>query len=128
MHRFRSNRSVFRLRFSSLCYLLFIGFVTLLILASVWGFLLYDERGVQLATMSLACSLISGGTYLVLSANLRCPLCHGPLMSNGRFARNPRAIRVLRSYRLGLATQALLLGRFRCPCCGEPCRCEAVPR
>ncbi len=128
MHRFRSRRSIFRLRVSSLSFLLFLLFTVALPPAAVWGFLFGDARGVKLTLVALPASLVFGILYLIFSANLRCPLCHGPLLSNPRCSRSRKADQLLGSYRLAVATRALLVGHFRCPCCGEPCRCQVSPR
>jgi hypothetical protein len=60
-----------------------------------------------------------------VGSGVRCPLCHGPLIGKPGFNRNRKASRMLGSYRLAVAARVLFLGRFRCPCCGEPCKCES---
>jgi len=128
MHRFRTRRSLFRLRISSLTFLVFFISCTLALPAMVWGFVIADPRGQSLSLILAPCALVTGLLYLILSAGLRCPLCHGPLLTNPGCSRNSKGSRVLGSHRLGVATGVLLLGRFRCQCCGEPCSCQLRSR
>jgi hypothetical protein len=80
------------------------------------------------ATILLACAVVSGILYLMTGAGVRCPLCHGPVLRRPGYARNQKATRLLGSYRLKVALKVLLVGRFRCPCCGEPCKCQTPRR
>lgn len=100
----------------------------LLIPAVFYGTFLPEKNGMTVAAILLASAVVSGILYLMTGAGVRCPLCHGPVLGRPGCSRNQKATRLLGSYRLDVALKVLLLGRFRCPCCGEPCKCQTSPR
>lgn len=125
MHSFRSTRSLARLRIGSFFYLLFIVTFVLILPAILWEKLLGRPYGLIAAAALTAACILSALIYLLVGSNVRCPLCHGPLLGNPRCSRNRNAQRTFGSYRLAVACRVMFLGRFRCPCCGEACRCQA---
>ena len=124
MHRFRSSKALFRLRLGSFLFiLLFVG-LFLLIPAIIWGTILEHSDDLYYSGIILGITVLCGLGYLMIGSGVRCPLCHGPVIGKPGCSRNPRAARMFGSYRLGVASRVLLLGRFRCPCCGEACKCD----
>jgi hypothetical protein len=124
MHRFRSSKSLFRLRLGSFFFLLLLVGLVALLAAVIWEAVLRHGEEFRFTIIALGITAISGLGYLVIGSGVRCPLCHGPLIGKPGCSRNRKAARMLGSYRLAVAARVLLLGRFRCPCCGEPCQCE----
>ncbi|MGB6219451.1 hypothetical protein [Haloferula sp.] len=106
-------------------FLLFTLSVVLLIPAILWATVLDHREDLYLSGVFLGIAIPSGLIYLMVGSGIRCPLCHGPLIANPRCSRNRKASRLLGSYRLAVTSRVLLFGRFRCPCCGEPCICDA---
>jgi hypothetical protein len=109
----------------SFFFVLLVLSAVLLVPAVIWGTVLDHKEDLYFAGIALGVAVFSGFGYLLVGAGVRCPLCHGPLIANPKCSRNRKASRTLGSYRLGVASRVLLLGKFRCPCCGEPCKCEA---
>lgn len=125
MHKFRSNKTLLKLRLGSFLFILLFFCLALLVPAVVWEVILQPGNGLQYTITVLAATFVSALGYLLIGSGVRCPLCHGPVIGKPSCARNHRAARMLGSYRLAVATRVLFLGCFRCPCCGEPCKCEA---
>ena len=124
MHRFGSSRALFRLRLGSFFFiLLYIG-MWLLIPAVLWGTVLGHREDLYYSAIIIGVILVSGLGYLIIGSGVRCPLCHGPVIGKPGFSRNKKAVRTIGSYRLNVALRVLLIGRYRCPCCGEPCQCK----
>lgn len=128
MHRFHSRRSLIRLRFGSLLYLLFSFSIIALFPAIIWVVFLDHKEDQLLPLIILGTAMISGIICLIVSTGVRCPLCHGPLLSNPGCSRSNKARKIFGSHRLGVAVYVLLFKHFRCPCCGEPCRCTTARR
>ena len=125
MHRFRSRNTLFKLRLGSFFFILLILGLLGLIAAIVWEVILNHGDELLFTAIAVGVTLASGLAYLIIGFGVRCPLCHGPLIGKPGCSRNRKAARMFGSYRLAVATRVLVLGRFRCPCCGEPCKCEA---
>ncbi|GAA5483813.1 hypothetical protein [Haloferula sargassicola] len=85
---------------------------------------------------SLVASLgLIGGLVLLgvlafaLSGNVRCPLCHVPILRRSGATMNSRHRRtVFGSPRLYVATRVAFGNHFRCPYCGEPCETTRARR
>ena len=124
MHRFRSSKALFRLRLGSFLFILLFVSLAFLIPAVVWGTFLQHSSDLHYASIALGVAVISGLGYMMFGSGVRCPLCHGPLIGKSGASRSQKAARLLGSYRLAVASRVILLGRFRCPYCGEPCKCD----
>ena len=87
------------------------------------GLILSDYRLLVSAVWLLGPGLAGFGLHLLLSRDVRCPLCHGALLQSSGCSRHVKARRLLGSFRLGVVVPVLSRLRFRCPYCGEPCGC-----
>ncbi|MEP4076928.1 hypothetical protein [Haloferula sp.] len=124
MHRFRSSKALFRLKLGSLFFILLFVSLALLIPAVIWGTVLNHSDDLLYAEIALGAAVVCGLGYLMVGSGVRCPLCHGPLIGKPNCSRNRKAARMLGSHRLAVASRVLTIGCFRCPCCGEPCKCD----
>ncbi len=124
MHKFRSGKTLFRLRLGSLLFILSFVCLALMVPALIWEILLHSGQNLQHTIGALASTVGCGLGYLMVGWSVRCPLCHGPLIGKTGCSRSSKAPKMFGSYRLAVAIRVILLGRFRCPCCGEPCKCE----
>lgn len=124
MHKFRSSKTLFKLRIGSFLFVVLFSCLAVLVPAVIWEIVLHPGEFPRYTVAVLGTTLISGLGYLVIGWGVRCPLCHGPLIGKPGCSRSSKAPRMFGSYRLAVASRVLLLGRFRCPCCGEPCKCE----
>lgn len=96
--------------------------VGLLPFAVVWGTLLEDSRGLQTCFILLPTAFISGLWFMVISADVRCPLCRGQVLRRpGGNAINHKARKLFGSYRLRVIGGIFFKGAFRCFHCGESC-------
>ncbi|BCX49764.1 hypothetical protein HAHE_36720 [Haloferula helveola] len=122
MHRFASRRTLWRLKFSSLCFLACGATWIALPAALVWGMFFHDPRGIRLTIILLGSAFGVGLLYLMTSGNLRCPLCRGQLLRKlAATPVSPKASRAFGSVRAAIALRALFTRWFRCFHCGEPC-------
>ncbi|MGA0846048.1 MAG: hypothetical protein ACO3RV_05860 [Luteolibacter sp.] len=124
MHHFRQPHQRFRLLLCSLSFVL-CGFSILgaggLMLA---GLILGNRELMWYALGWFAFGIGTGLIYLLTMKSAKCPLCRGELMCSHGYVPHKRALRLFGSVRMGVAIPALLLQRFRCPYCGEPCSCR----
>lgn len=72
----------------------------------------------------LAASPVVYGVQRMLSWGARCPLCMTPPLIHKSCQTNRNARRLFGSHRLRVALSVLFQGRFVCPYCGEPTKCE----
>lgn len=122
MHRFANKSLLIRLRLSALLLIVFALSMLLLPAAVVWGTLIYDPRGLQASIILLPIAVVSGLLFLLVSSDVRCPLCRGQVMRRLRGAPIGRGVRPLfGSYRLRVVTRLFFTGNFRCLHCGETC-------
>jgi hypothetical protein len=102
--------------------ILFLLSVGLLPLAVLWFILIHDLQAAQICFILLGVAFVSAPLFLLLSAEVRCPLCRGQVLGGVQVgSRNPKASRFLGSYRLRVILSLLLSGGYRCMHCGEPC-------
>lgn len=119
MHRLSSKRAVRALRISALSLVVsMIGLISVL-LALVFAYITNDWEALVRALQAGAVPLFAYLLYKIFSSGVRCPLCHGGLVSKNLCSKNRQAKRLLGSYRLRVSLGVLSLNRFRCPCCGE---------
>ncbi|WP_396257747.1 hypothetical protein [Haloferula sp. A504] len=122
MHRFANKSLLIRLRLSALLLVVFALSMFLLPLAVVWGTLIYDPRGLQASIILLPTAVVSGLLFLLVSSDVRCPLCRGQVMRRMRGAPIGRGVQpLLGSYRFRVVTRLFFTGNFRCLHCGETC-------
>lgn len=120
MHRFPTRRSLTRLKASSFLWvILFLCFLAVIPIL-VWGLVLRDPLGLRISIGLLVGIPVLALVQAILASNVRCPLCHGHLMSRPRCALHRNARRALGSLRLRVALGVFFLGRLRCQYCGEP--------
>jgi hypothetical protein len=128
MHRF-SNRTVLR-RFRLAALLLMMSL--LLVLAALWFLasgLHWQSQERVLAGLLLAIGGMLVWIIQIIVANrVRCPLCMMPPLAQKGCQKNHRARPLFGSYRLRVASSALLRDHFQCPYCGESTRMEARER
>ena len=96
--------------------------MVLLPMTVIWGTVFYDPRGLQASIILLPTAVVSGLLFLLVSADVRCPLCRGQVMRRMRGAAIGRGVQPLfGSYRLRVVTRLIFTGNFRCLHCGETC-------
>lgn len=76
----------------------------------------------------LAASPVVYMTQRLLSGRAKCPLCMTPPLIHKNCQRNRNARTFFGSYRIRVALSILTRGRFVCPYCGEPTKCEVRQR
>jgi len=128
MHKFRSKRSVRRLKMGGLAFILFI-----LCILSLPYFLwkAVDER--ETASLiplfaAIGITVFMGIYFRVIAANVRCPLCHGTLLVPRKTGSNRKVTRTFGSYRMTVILTSLFQNRLRCTYCGEPVACKEQVR
>ncbi|MEM1082854.1 MAG: hypothetical protein AAGI48_01935 [Verrucomicrobiota bacterium] len=92
--------------------------------AVVYGTVFGGDDGLLIAAFLLVSAALSGILYLMVGSGVRCPLCHGPVLGRRSCVHSQKARKMFGSYRLGVASRVLLVGHFRCPYCGEACKCQ----
>lgn len=122
VHRFANKSLLVRLRLSALLLIVFALSMFLLPLAIVWGTVVLDPRGLQVSIILLPTAVVSGLLFLLMSSEVRCPLCRGLVMRRLRGAPIGKGVRPLfGSYRLRVILRLFFTGNFRCLHCGETC-------
>ncbi len=122
MHRFANRSLLFRLRLSALLLILFTLGIVLLPAAVIWGTVFHDPRGILACFILLPTTVVSGLLFLLISSDVRCPLCRGQVLRRSSANTiNAKARGLLGSYRLRVVCGIFFTGGFRCLHCGEPC-------
>lgn len=124
-HQFRSGRSVVKLWLGSAFLVLFLAAIPITLGIGIYVLLFSEQEWMVRLLIMLGATTVLGFLSLVFGHGAICPLCRGRLLHLGRSSRNSRAKTSFGSYRLGVATRVLTGRTFRCPHCGEPCRCES---
>lgn len=124
MHRFSSQSAIVRLKLASLLlclkYFLALG---------AGGILLYSiaKNDLLLTWIAIGCGVLTLLVVIIqwlLAAKTRCPLCLTPVLATKGCSKHRNAKTLLGSYRLRVALNVLLKGRFYCPYCNEPSALE----
>lgn len=123
-HLFRSGRSAVRLWLGSLLMLIFGLSIPVSLGVGLYVLLFSEPVWMQRLLICLVVTIGLGILYFMVAFGAICPLCRGRLLHLGRSSRNRKAQASLGSYRFGVASRVLTGRTFRCPHCGEPCRCE----
>lgn len=121
-HRFANRSLLIRLRLAALLYLLLLLSLFLLPGAVLWFILGHDERAAWLSLGLIGFVFVFAPVFLILSADVRCPLCRVQVLGGLQGSvRNSRDKPLLGSHRLRLIVSLFFVGHFRCMHCGEPC-------
>jgi hypothetical protein len=107
------------LKIGSLLWILLYLCLLMLPAALIWGMGFHDPDGLRAAFILLVAIPVVGILQFAVASQVRCPLCHGPLLKRPQCAISAKARRVFGSLRTRVALGALLLGRIRCQYCGE---------
>ncbi len=114
VHRFANKALLVRLRLSALLLIVFVLCMSLLPMAVIWGTVIHDPRGLQVSIILRPTAVASGLLFLLVSSDVRCPLCRGQVMRRMRGAAIGRGVQPLfGSYRLRVVTRLLFTGNFR---------------
>jgi hypothetical protein len=124
MHRFQSQSTITRFKFSALLICL-----KYLMVPGTGGLLVYSlaENDRQLTFIAIALgagTLLMIGLQWVIAQRTRCPLCLTPVMANKGCSKHRNAKTVLGSHRLRVALAIIFRGSFVCPYCHEPSAME----
>lgn len=128
MHRVRSNRQIFCLRLSAICFILMNA--TIIASISVVAFALWHaDREIMEWALYLVIGVVATSlVYRISAGSASCPLCRSQPMLSKHCQRNRKAHRLFGSYRAIVSLCILFTNTFRCPYCGEPSRCQVKPR
>ena len=124
MHSFRTRRHIIWLKISALHYILLLFLACAVIVSAVLAFLHTDRELMTWSLIGIGACLWVGLVYRLAAGNAKCPLCQNPPMLSKKCRKHRNAIMLMGSYRLTVASSALLLNHFRCPYCGESSRCR----
>lgn len=124
MHSFRSIRHIIWLKISALHFVLFLLCACASVITAIIAFLHTDRELMTWSLIGIGASVFTGLVYRVAAANSKCPLCQNEPMLSKKCRKHRHAVMLLGSYRLTVASSALLLNHFRCPYCGESSRCR----
>ncbi len=128
MHRVRSNRQIFCLRLSAICFIIMYAAIAASISVVAFGLWHADTQIVEMSLYIVVGVLVTAIIYRISAGSASCPLCRSQPMLSKRCQRNRKASQLLGSYRAIVALCILFTNKFRCPYCGEPSRCQVKPR
>src|SRR6478609_5386917 len=120
MHRFQSQSTITRFRFSAVLICLKYLLIPATVGTLVYSLATNNQRLTYIAIAMGAGTLLMTGLQWARAARTPCPLCMTPVLANKRCSKHRNAKTVLGSHRLRVALAIIFRGSFMCPYCHEP--------